>query len=222
MKIFASKLRRSVADFEKIVKGFGMLPNKIFQKSARLIFEKCTSGYRRALLANSNGEFASSECKWRVWQHRLCLLSAKIAECTCTCCACYSPFPIIASAISLNGNRRQPPPCLPKSENLFCKKCYFTVLRALPFPAGGFHSTMFPPDGFSSQRLSAAGCFLLLQFSAAECFPLLQFSAAGLPRVSFWCIIRNNLEFRKILTLLSAIYQMCRKAPAFRREERRL
>ena len=51
-----------------------MLPNKIFQKSARLIFEKCTSGYRRALLANSNCEFASSECKWRVWQHRLCLL----------------------------------------------------------------------------------------------------------------------------------------------------
>ena len=33
-----------------------------------------------------------------------------------TCCACYSPFPMLASAISLNGNRRQPPPCLPKSE----------------------------------------------------------------------------------------------------------
>ena len=37
-------------------------------------------------------------------------------KCTYTCCACYSPFPMLASAISLIGNRRQPPPCLPKSE----------------------------------------------------------------------------------------------------------
>ena len=35
---------------------------------------------------------------------------AKIAECTYTCCACYSSFTIIASTISLNGNRRQSPP----------------------------------------------------------------------------------------------------------------
>ena len=41
---------------------------------------------------------------------------AGFRKCTYTCCACYSPFPMLASAISLNGNRRQPPPCLPKSE----------------------------------------------------------------------------------------------------------
>ena len=41
---------------------------------------------------------------------------AVFRKCSYTCCACYSPFPMLASAISLNGNRRQPPPCLPKSE----------------------------------------------------------------------------------------------------------
>ena len=41
---------------------------------------------------------------------------AGFRKCSYTCCACYSPFPMLASAISLNGNRRQPPPCLPKSE----------------------------------------------------------------------------------------------------------
>lgn len=36
------QLRRSVADFEKIVKWFGMLPNKLLQKSASLKFAKRT------------------------------------------------------------------------------------------------------------------------------------------------------------------------------------
>ena len=36
------QLRRSVADFEKIVEGFGMFPNKILQKAAPLKFAKCT------------------------------------------------------------------------------------------------------------------------------------------------------------------------------------
>ena len=41
---------------------------------------------------------------------------AGFRKCSYTCCACYSPFSMLASVISLNGNRRQPPPCLPKSE----------------------------------------------------------------------------------------------------------
>ena len=36
------QLRRSVADFEKIVEGFGMLPNKFLQKAATLKFAKST------------------------------------------------------------------------------------------------------------------------------------------------------------------------------------
>ena len=81
--------------------GLGHFPNKIARvykhehclPSAFRSWQVMRSGYRRALLAKS-----------------------EIAECTYTCCACYSPFPMLASAISLNGNRRQPPPCLPKSE----------------------------------------------------------------------------------------------------------
>ena len=89
----------------KLLKGLGCCPTSF-----------CTSGYRRALLART----ASSG----VGTHRICLLFCKkipvvprrFCKCTYTCCACYSPFPMLASAISLNGNRRQPPPCLPKSE----------------------------------------------------------------------------------------------------------
>jgi len=56
-----------------------------------------------------------------VGTHRICLLFCKEIPVvprrfSHTCCACYSPFPMLASAISLIGNRRQPPPCLPKSE----------------------------------------------------------------------------------------------------------
>ena len=89
----------------KLLKGLGCCPTSF-----------CTSGYRRALLART----ASSG----VGTHRICLLFCKkipvvprrFCKCTYTCCACYSPFPMLASAISLIGNRRQPPPCLPKSE----------------------------------------------------------------------------------------------------------
>ena len=85
----------------KSFRGLGHFPNKIARvykhehclPSAFRSWQVMRSGYRRALLAKS-----------------------EIAECTYTCCACYSPFPMLASAISLNGNRRQPPPCLPKSE----------------------------------------------------------------------------------------------------------
>lgn len=89
----------------KLLKGLGCCPTSF-----------CTSGYRRALLART----ASSG----VGTHRICLLFCKkipvvprrFCKCTYTCCACYSLFPMLASAISLNGNRRQPPSCLPKSE----------------------------------------------------------------------------------------------------------
>ena len=85
----------------KSFRGLGHFPNKIARvykhehclPSAFRSWQVMRSGYRRALLAKS-----------------------EIAECTYTCCACYSPFPMLASAISLNGNRRQLPPCLPKSE----------------------------------------------------------------------------------------------------------
>ena len=45
------QLRRSVADFEKIVEGFGMFPNKFLQRAAPLKFAKSTSVSTRALLA---------------------------------------------------------------------------------------------------------------------------------------------------------------------------
>ena len=61
------------------------------------IMASMQSGYRRALLAKS-----------------------EIAECTYTCCACYSTFPHDSKCHFLNGNRRQPPPCLPKSKTDGC------------------------------------------------------------------------------------------------------
>ena len=45
---------------------------------------------------------------------------SEIAECTYTCCACYSTFPHDSKCHFLNGNRRQPPPCLPKSKTDGC------------------------------------------------------------------------------------------------------
>ena len=45
------QLRRSAADFEKIVEGFGMFPNKFLQRVAPLKFAKSTSVSTRALLA---------------------------------------------------------------------------------------------------------------------------------------------------------------------------
>ena len=108
----------------KSFRGLGHFPNKIARvykhehclPSAFRSWQVMRSGYRRALLARmvSSG----------VGTQRICLLFCKeipvvphrFRKCSYTCCACYSPFPMLASAISLNGNRRQPPPCLPKSE----------------------------------------------------------------------------------------------------------
>ena len=64
---------------------------------------------------------------------------AGFRKCSYTCCACYSPFPMLASAISLIGNRRQPPPCLPKSEtdgrkSMAAQPCFFLGLTLLPCP----------------------------------------------------------------------------------------
>ena len=133
---FAFQFRRSVADFAKIVKGFGMLPNKFLQKSARLKFCKthewvppCIACQVWFYLGEQNG------------------FLQKIAKCTYTCCACYSSFPIVASAISLNGNRRQPPPCLPKSET--DGRCQWRRSR-------------------SSWPLTAAGCFATCVFLNEE------------------------------------------------------
>lgn len=62
---------------------------------------------------------------------------AGFRKCSYTCCACYSPFPMLASAISLIGNRRQLPPCLPKSEtdgrkSMAAQLCFFLGLTLLP------------------------------------------------------------------------------------------
>ena len=83
------------ANFEKIKKneGFGMFPNKFLQRAASLKFAKSTSVSTRALLA---------KYEVSVW--------------VLTGFACYFAIPMLASAISLNGNRRQPPPCLLISE----------------------------------------------------------------------------------------------------------
>ena len=66
---------------------------------------------------------------------------AGFRKCSYTCCACYSPFPMLASAISLIGNRRQPPPCLPKSETDGSQwrrsSAFFWGWRSSPDPTGG-------------------------------------------------------------------------------------
>ena len=90
----------------KLLKGLGCCPTSF-----------CTSGYRCALLAGMarapvwvlTGFACYSARKSRSYH-------AGFRKCSYTCCACYSPFSMLASVISLNGNRRQPPPCLPKSE----------------------------------------------------------------------------------------------------------
>ena len=67
---------------------------------------------------------------------------AGFRKCSYTCCACYSPFPMLASAISLIGNRRQLPPCLPKSEtdgrkSMAAQPCFFWGRCSSPDPTGG-------------------------------------------------------------------------------------
>ena len=101
----------------KSFRGLGHFPNKILQKVSKA-----------EILQNARvGTAVHCLPEWQapVWvltgfacysarKSRSC--HAGFRKCTYTCCACYSLFFIIASAISLNGNRRQPPPCLPKSE----------------------------------------------------------------------------------------------------------
>lgn len=100
----------------KLLKGLGCCPTSF-----------CTSGYRRALLANSIYGVSKQTgfCKnRRVYIHLLCLLFCKFSRWQARRFSQVGPhlicllfvLSIIASAISLNGNRRQPPPCLPKSE----------------------------------------------------------------------------------------------------------
>ena len=108
----------------KSFRGLGYFPNKIARvykhehclPSAFRSWQVMRSGYRRALLArmaSSGGVLTGFACysarKSRSYH-------AGFRKCSYTCCACYSPFPMLASAISLNGNRRQPPPCLRMSE----------------------------------------------------------------------------------------------------------
>ena len=101
----------------KSFRGLGHFPNKIalvykhehYLPSAFRSWQVMRSGYRCALLAR----MASSG----VGTHRICLLFCKktrsyhagFRKCSYTCCACYSPFPMLASAISqmeIGGNRR--------------------------------------------------------------------------------------------------------------------
>ena len=111
------QLRRSAANFLEIVKGFGMFPNKVSQKVSKAeILQNARVGTAVHCLPEWQAPvwvltgFACYSARKSRSPH------AGFRKCTYTCCACYSPFPMIASAISLNGNRRQPPPCLPKSE----------------------------------------------------------------------------------------------------------
>ena len=111
------QLRRSAADFSEIVQGFGMFPNKILQKVSKAeVLQNARVGTAvhclpewQAPMWVLTGFACYSARKSRSYH-------AGFRKCSYTCCACYSPFPMLASAISLIGNRRQLPPCLPKSE----------------------------------------------------------------------------------------------------------
>ncbi len=86
-----------------------MFPNKFLQRAASLKFAKSTSVSTRALLAKFVLNFASNGCKWRVWQHRLCLLSEKLQSVHTPAVLAIRPYPKMASAISymeIGGNRR--------------------------------------------------------------------------------------------------------------------
>ena len=73
--------QRCVANFFEIVKGFGMLPNKIFQKvSTAGILKNARVGTAVPCLATPLVNLQAKPS------------FAKIAECTYTCCACYSSF----------------------------------------------------------------------------------------------------------------------------------
>ena len=89
----------------KSFRGLGHFPNKIARVYKR---EHCLQEWQAPVWVLTG--FACYSARKSLSYH------AGFRKCTYTCCACYSLFFIIASAISLNGNRRQPPPCLPKSE----------------------------------------------------------------------------------------------------------
>ena len=101
----------------KLLKGLGCFPTRFCKRSARLKFCK-THEWVLPCIACQNGKLRCG------YSPELACYSARksrsyhagFRKCSYTCCACYSPFPMLASAISLNRNRRQPPPCLPKSE----------------------------------------------------------------------------------------------------------
>lgn len=100
----------------KLLKGLGCCPTSF-----------CTSGYRRALLANSIYGVSKQTgfCKnRRVYIHLLCLLFCKFSRwqvrrfsqvVTHLICLLFFVFHV-SKRHFLNGNRRQLPPCLPKSE----------------------------------------------------------------------------------------------------------
>ena len=89
----------------KLLKGLGCCPTSF-----------CTSGYRRALLAG----MASSG----VGTHRICLLFCKeipvvprrISQVYIHLLCLLFSVSHVSKRHFPNGNRRQPPPCLPKSE----------------------------------------------------------------------------------------------------------
>ena len=89
----------------KSFRGLGHFPNKIAREYKR---EHCLPAWQAPVWVLTG--FACYSARKSRSYH------AGFRKCSYTCCACYSPFPMLASAISLNGNRRQPPPCLPKSE----------------------------------------------------------------------------------------------------------
>ena len=126
----------------KSFRGLGHFPNKIARvykhehclPSAFRSWQVMRSGYRlpewQAPVWILTGFACYSARKSRSYH-------AGFRKCSYTCCACYSPFPMLASAISLIGNRRQLPPCLPKSEtdgrkSMAAQPCFFLGLTLLP------------------------------------------------------------------------------------------
>lgn len=100
----------------KLLKGLGCCPTGF-----------CTNGYRRALLANSIYGVSKQTgfCKnRRVYIHLLCLLFCKFQQVAGTAIfSSVAPLDLLAirpfhnsKRHFQNGNRRQTPPCLPKSE----------------------------------------------------------------------------------------------------------
>ena len=100
----------------KLLKGLGCCPTSF-----------CASGYRRALLANSIYGVSKQTgfCKnRRVYIHLLCLLFCKFSRWQARRFSQVGPHLICllfsvshnSKRLFLNGNLRQPPPCLPKSE----------------------------------------------------------------------------------------------------------